>query len=149
MKPRSERLEVVLSLEQRREDQALDGLNRSRQRMQQQQAQLDELRRYQADYREQIRQGQKGVVSVSKLQGWQAFIAQLDQAIRSQEQQVRQSIDAFEKARDVWREAYERKKGMARHIEACRAEEQRVRDQREQKQLDEAANRLHARRRLT
>lgn len=149
MKPRSERLEVVLSLEQRREDQALDGLNRTRQHLQQQQHQLDELRRYQADYRDQMRRGQQGVVSVTKLQGWQAFIAQLDQAIVSQEQQVRKAVEVFEKARDVWREAYERRKGMARHIEACRAQEQRQQDLRDQKQADEAANRMHARRRLT
>ncbi|TBW59443.1 flagellar export protein FliJ [Marinobacter halodurans] len=149
MKPRSERLQVVLSLEQRREDQALDVLNQARQQMQQQQRQLDELRRYQADYREQMRRGQQGVVSISKLQGWQAFIAQLDNAIHSQEKQARKAVEAFEKARDAWREAYERRKGMARHIEACRAQEQRHQDLRDQKQADEAANRMHARRRLT
>lgn len=148
MKPRSERLKVVLDLEQRKEDEALDVMNRARQQVQHHQQQLESLRQYQADYRDQMRQGQQGVVTVSRLQGWQAFIAQLDQAILAEEKQVQRAVMSFEKARDAWREAYERKQGMVRHIEACRAQEQRDQDKREQKALDEAANRIHARRRL-
>ncbi|MDG5498591.1 flagellar export protein FliJ [Marinobacter sp. BGYM27] len=147
MKPRSERLKVVLALEQRKEDQALTVLTAARQKLQSHQQQLDDLKRYQADYRQQMRQGQQGVVSVAKLQGWQAFIAQLDVAISQQEKQVQQATVAFEKARAGWREAYERKQGMSRHIDACKAQELRERDQHEQKQADEAAGRMHARRR--
>lgn len=148
MKPRSERLKVVLDLEQRKEDIALDAMNRARQQLQHHQQQLESLRQYQADYRVQMRQGQQGVVSISRLQGWQAFIAQLDQAILAEEKQFQRAVVIFEKARDGWREAYERKQGMVRHIEACRAQEQREHGKREQKALDEAANRLHARRRM-
>ncbi|BES71974.1 flagellar export protein FliJ [Marinobacter nanhaiticus D15-8W] len=148
MKPRSERLKVVLDLEQRKEDEALDVMNKARQQLQHHQQQLDSLRQYQADYRNQMRQGQQGVVSVSRLQGWQAFIAQLDQAILAEEKQAQRAAVSFEKAREAWRAAYERKQGMVRHIEACRAQEQRDQDKREQKALDEAANRIHARRRL-
>lgn len=148
MKPRSERLKVVLDLEQRKEDAALDVMNKARQQLQHHHQQLESLRQYQADYRNQMRQGQRGVVSISRLQGWQAFIAQLDQAILAEEKQAQRAAVSFEKARDAWREAYERKQGMVRHIEACRAQEQRDGDKREQKALDEAANRIHARRRL-
>lgn len=148
MKPRSERLKVVLDLEQRKEDAALDVMNKARQQLQHHHQQLESLRQYQADYRNQMRQGQRGVVSISRLQGWQAFIAQLDQAILAEEKQAQRAAVSFEKARDAWREAYERKQGMVRHIEACRAQEQRDQDKREQKALDEAANRIHARRRL-
>ncbi|MGP4844939.1 flagellar export protein FliJ [Marinobacter sp. 1Y8] len=147
MKPRSERLQVVLALEQRKENQALDILTAARQALQKHQQQLEELRCYQADYRQQMRQSQQGVVSVVQLQGWQAFIAQLDVAINQQEKQVQQAVVVFEKARTGWREAYERKQGMSRHIDACKAQEQRERDQQEQKQADEAAGRMHARRR--
>lgn len=149
MKPRSERLKVVLDLEQRKEDAALDIMNKARQQLQRHHEQLESLRQYQADYRNQMRQGQQGVVSISRLQGWQAFIAQLDQAILAEEKQAQRAAVSFEKAREAWREAYERKQGMVRHIEACRAQEQRDQGKREQKALDEAANRIHARRRLT
>lgn len=144
---RSRRLEVVLALEKRREQTALDVMTGAREHFQGQQQRLEELRGYQADYRAQMRASQQGVVSVSQLQGWQAFIAQLDQVIEQQERQVRQAQERFDAARRGWQEAYERRRGMDRHIEACRIQEQRERDGREQKQADEAAGRAHARRR--
>ncbi len=144
---RSKRLEVVLALEERREQAALDAMTSARQNLDQQQQRLVELRNYQADYRDQMRKSQQGVVSIPKLQGWQAFIAQLDQVIAQQERQVSQAEARFETARKNWQQAYERRRGMGRHIEACRNQEQRERDQREQKQADEAAGRAFARRR--
>ncbi|WP_166265145.1 flagellar export protein FliJ [Marinobacter caseinilyticus] len=146
---RSKRLEVVLALEQRRENEALDVMAQARQYAQQQQQRLEELHRYQADYRDQMRKSQQGVVSVSRLQGWQAFIAQLDQVIQQQERQVSHALEVLDKRRQDWQQAYERRRGMARHIDACRQQERRDWDIREQKQLDEASGRAHARRRLT
>lgn len=145
---RSKRLEVVLVLEQRRESEALEHMTHARQQVQQHQQRLDELRQYQVDYRVQMRNSQQGVISVSRLQGWQAFIAQLDQVILQQERQVARATEMLDKRRQGWREVYERRQGMARHIDACRAEEQRAADSRDQKQQDEAAGRAHARRRL-
>ncbi|MDX1633470.1 MAG: flagellar export protein FliJ [Marinobacter sp.] len=144
---RSKRLEVVLKLEQRREQAALDAMTAARQNLEQQQQRLVELRSYQADYRKQMRASQQGVVSIPKLQGWQAFIVQLDQVITQQERQVSQAENRFEAARKGWQQAYERRRGMERHIETCRQQEERERDQREQKQADEAAGRAFARRR--
>lgn len=144
---RSRRLEVVLALEQRREDAALDELTNARQQLQQQQQRLDQLYEYQADYREQMRNSQQGVVPVSRLQGWQAFITQLDQVIQQQQRQVHTASDQFEQKRQQWRDAYERRRGMARHIEACRNQELREQDLRDQKVQDEVAGRAHARKR--
>ncbi|MEX0605953.1 MAG: flagellar export protein FliJ [Marinobacter sp.] len=145
---RSRRLEVVLALEQRRESEALEHMTRARQQVQQHQHRLEELRQYQADYRTQMRNSQQGVISVSRLEGWQAFISQLDQVIQQQEKQVARSMEVFDKRREDWRAAYDRRQGMARHIDACRMQEQRATDSRDQKQQDEAAGRAHARRRL-
>ena len=144
---RSERLKVVLALEERREQAALETMSSAREQLQHQQQRLQELRGYQADYRVQMRNSQQGVVSVSQLQGWQAFIAQLDQVIEQQESQVRQVEERFDAARRAWQEAYERRRGMERHIEACRNQEEREQDARDQKEADEASGRAHARRR--
>lgn len=143
---RSKRLEVVLALEQRRESEALEHMTRARQQVEQHQQRLDELHQYQVDYRTQMRNSQQGVISVSRLQGWQAFIAQLDQVIQQQERQVGRAMEVLDKRRDDWREAYERRQGMARHIDTCRTQEQRAVDSRDQKQQDEAAGRAHSRR---
>ncbi|MDX1757579.1 MAG: flagellar export protein FliJ [Marinobacter sp.] len=144
---RSKRLEVVLNLEERREQAALDELTAARQRVDQLRQHLDQLRRYQADYREQMRQGQQGVVPVSRLQGWQAFIAQLNQVVAQQELQLQSALKAFEECRAKWQQAYERRRGMERYIASCREREQRAEDAREQKAMDEAAARAVTRRR--
>lgn len=144
---RSRRLEVVLTMEQRRENEALERLAEARRNWEAQQQRLNELKNYHTDYREQIRRSQQGVVQVSQLQGWQAFIAQLDQLILRQERLVAQAAGKMEECRQAWLQAYERRRGMEKYIIRCRDQEQRERDIREQKLLDDAANRQAARRR--
>ncbi|SFM17033.1 flagellar export protein FliJ [Marinobacter zhejiangensis] len=144
---RSKRLEVVLTLEERREKAALEKLAEARQGWERHRQRLDELRSYHADYREQIRRGQQGVVQVRQLQGWQAFIAQLDQVIAQAERQLEQAARVMEESRKVWLLAYERRRGMDKYIVRCREQEQRTQEAKEQKQLDDAASRMLTRRR--
>lgn len=143
---RSRRLAVVLSLEERREQEALERLGEARTLMEQQREQVDNLNRYQQEYRDQIRSSQRGVVQVVRLQAWQAFIAQLDQVIRQQSRQLEQAEKVFEARRQEWQRAWERKRGMEKYIETCRRQEQREQDLREQKLADEAAGRAYQRR---
>ncbi|MCG8516757.1 flagellar export protein FliJ [Marinobacter sp. CA1] len=144
---RSQRLAVVLELEQRREQQALEKLAAARDQWQQHQNQLEELRQYQAGYQQQIRNDQQGTVSVARLQGWQAFVTQLDQVIGQQEIKVQKAKEQMEQCRQDWQQAYERRRGMARFIDSCREQEQRAQDARDQKAMDEAAGRAFGRRR--
>lgn len=138
---RSKRLEVVLTLEQRREQEALALMAKTQERCQTMQQRLDDLNQYQQDYRAQMRESQQGVVAVSRLQVWQAFIAQLEQVIEQQQQQVTQVNATLEERRKNWRQAYERQRGMEKFIASCREQEQRESDSREQKIQDEAAAR--------
>lgn len=147
MKPRSERLQVVLALEQRKEQRALDRMNEVRGQWQAEQDRLAELHTYQQEYHQQMRQQQQGTVPVARLQGWQSFIARLDVLIRDQQTRVEQAAQRVEQARQQWLQAWERRQGMERYIDTCRAQEQHVRDQAEQKQADEAAARQFSRRR--
>ncbi|KEF31926.1 MAG: flagellar export protein FliJ [Gammaproteobacteria bacterium] len=143
---RSKRLAVVLTLEERKEQEALERMGEAREAVDQQRQQVDNLNRYQQEYRDQIRNSQQGVVQVSRLQAWQAFIAQLDQVIRQQQQQLEKAEQVFEARRLEWQQAWERKRGMEKYIESCRQQEQRDQDIREQKLADEAAGRAFARR---
>lgn len=144
---RSRRLEVVLSLEERREQAALETMAAARKAWEAQHQRLEELQRYQQEYRNQVRGSQQGTVPVSRLQGWQAFIAQLDQVIQQQERQLAQAQVRLDDCRQAWQQAYERRRGMEKYITACRNQEQRAQDQKEQKLSDEAAGRAHSRRR--
>ncbi|TYC58110.1 flagellar export protein FliJ [Marinobacter sp. BW6] len=138
---RSRRLEVVLSLEQRKEQEALERMGEARKLAEEQREQVQNLNRYQQEYRDQIRNSQQGVVQVSRLQAWQAFIGQLDQVIRQQQKQLEQAEKVFEARKQEWQQAWERRRGMEKYIETCRQQEQKEQDLREQKLSDEAAGR--------
>lgn len=143
---KSQRLAVVLSLEERKEQEALKRMGDARKLVDQQREQVENLNRYQQEYRQQIRDSQQGVVQVSRLQAWQAFIAQLDQVIGQQQAQLDQAQKVFELRRQEWQQAWERRRGMEKYIDTCRQQELRAQDLREQKLSDEAAGRAFNRR---
>lgn len=144
---RSQRLEVVLKLEEQKEHRALEKMAAAQKAHEAQRQQIDNLERYQQEYRDQIRANQHGVVAVSRLQAWQAFIAQLDQVIVQQQTVLDQTRAKLDACREQWRQAWERRRGMEKYIGTCRRQEQQEIDAREQKLADEAANRSYQRRR--
>ncbi len=148
MARQSERLKVVLELEQRREQAALEQFQAAQELLRQQTDRLSQLERYQGEYQDQLRNdGATGPIPVSRLQTGHAFISQLGQAIAGQYRQIEKARRDFEQAREQWQKAWERREGMARFIETCRERERREDDRREQKALDEAASQQFARRR--
>ena len=143
---RSQRLQTVLSLEKRKEQEALERMGEARDQAEAHREQVANLEQYQQEYRNQIRASQQGVVPVARLQAWQAFIGQLDQVIAQQEKQLQQAEQLFGARRQEWLQAWERRRGMEKYIETCRQQEQREQDLREQKLADEAAGRAFVRR---
>lgn len=143
---RSRRLEPVLALEERKEQEALERMGEARKQAEAHREQVENLERYQQEYRDQIRANQQGIVPVARLQAWQAFIAQLDQVIAQQNRQLQQAEQVFEVRRKEWQQAWERRRGMEKYIESCRQQEQRDQDMKDQKLADEAAGRAFARR---
>lgn len=147
MMPRSQRLQVVLTLEERKEQQALDRMSEAREQLQAEQQRHEELLQYQQEYHQQMRSQQQGPVFANQLQGWQSFITRLDSLIRGQMERITRAEQVFEQARVAWQQAWERRRGMEKYIATCREQEQSARDSAEQKQADEAAARQFSRRR--
>ena len=144
---RSQRLQVVLKLEEQKEHLALEKMAEAQKAHETQRQQIDNLERYQQEYRDQIRANQHGVVAVSRLQAWQAFIAQLDQVIVQQQTVLDHARARLDSCRGEWQKAWERRRGMEKYVETCRRQEQQEMDAREQKLADEAASRTYQRRR--
>ncbi|TGN41224.1 flagellar export protein FliJ [Marinobacter confluentis] len=144
---RSQRLLVVLRLEEQKEQRALEKMAEAQKAHEAQRQQIANLEGYQQEYRNQIRANQQGVVPVSRLQAWQAFIAQLDQVIVQQRTVLEQAQAKLDARREDWQKAWERRRGMEKYIETCRRQEQQELDAREQKLADEAASRAYQRRR--
>lgn len=138
MKP-SDRLAVVLQLEQRREDEALVQMRQARQQWDSQIARGEELQRFHGEYQQQLRDASQGRADLIKIQSLQRFIQQLSSGIVQQQQRILYAQHQYERTRQVWLQAHERRLGMARHIDQLRLQEAGARDRAEQKQQDEAA----------
>ncbi|MEQ6886932.1 flagellar export protein FliJ [Salicola sp. Rm-C-2C1-2] len=145
MKRRSQRLQVVLEIEDRKEQAARERFQATQQALAEQQQRLEELERYHGEYQQQIRDEASGTTSAARLQAGQQFISQLVAAIGQQQQQVDRHRETMEQARQQWQQARERREGMARYIETCRQREAREDERQEQKMLDEASNQRFAR----
>lgn len=142
---RSERLKVVLQMEERREEAAREAMQDALKAYEREQGRLAELGQYHSDYEDQARRQRHGPQTSRQLLGWQQFISQVDQAIAQQTAQVERLQKRFEQTREFWRAAWEKREAMARHIQQCRVQERQDADRREQKVVDEAANLRYAR----
>lgn len=137
---RSDRLKIVLEMEERREQAARKGMQAALHAYETEHGRLQELIQFHDEYQNQIRQQQRGPQSSQTLLGWQGFISQLSQAIDQQQAQLQRLKIRLDDTRSAWRAAWEKREAMARHIGDCRTQEQQGRDRREQKIADEAAN---------
>ena len=142
---RAKRLAPVVEMAERDEREAAKKLGQCQGLVGQAEMQLGELERYRADYQQQwISQGQQGV-SGQWLINYQRFLAQLETAIGQQ----RQSLDWYRKnlskAREIWQQRYARLEGLRKLVQHYIQEAQQIEDKREQKLLDELAQRLQSR----
>jgi flagellar FliJ protein len=105
---------------------------------------LGELERYRADYQQQwIEEGKRGV-SGQWLMNYQRFLSQLESAIGQQLQSVKWHRDNLDKARAAWQQRYARLEGLRKLVQRYLDEARAADDKREQKLLDELAQRLPA-----
>ncbi|HCG1337343.1 TPA: flagella biosynthesis chaperone FliJ [Pseudomonas aeruginosa] len=141
MEKRAARLAPVVDMASKAERDAATLLGRCQQQLLAAQQKLAELERYRNDYQQQwISQGQKGV-SGQWLMNYQRFLSQLETAVAQQANSVTWHREAVDKARLNWQERYARLEGLRKLVERYLEEARQAEDKREQKQLDELAQR--------
>ncbi|MBH9311674.1 flagella biosynthesis chaperone FliJ [Pseudomonas aeruginosa] len=141
MEKRAARLAPVVDMASKAERDAAPQLGRCQQQLLAAQQKLAELERYRNDYQQQwISQGQKGV-SGQWLMNYQRFLSQLETAVAQQANSVTWHREAVDKARLNWQERYARLEGLRKLVERYLEEARQAEDKREQKQLDELAQR--------
>jgi flagellar FliJ protein len=139
---RAARLAPVVDMAERAEREAATQLGRCQAQVQQAKLQEAELERYRNDYQEQwINEGQRGV-SGQWLMNYQRFLSQLESAIAQQRNSVAWHQSNLDKARDNWQQRYARLEGLRKLVQRYQDEARRIEDKREQKLLDELAQRL-------
>ncbi|MCY1432567.1 Flagellar FliJ protein [compost metagenome] len=142
---RAARLAPVVEMAERAEREAARMLGRCQGQLTQAEMKLGELERYRGDYQQQwIEEGRRGV-SGQWLMNYQRFLSQLESAIGQQLQSVKWHRDNLDKARAAWQQRHARLEGLRKLVQRYLDEARAADDKREQKLLDELAQRLPAR----
>jgi flagellar FliJ protein len=141
---RAARLAPVIDMAERAEREAARALGRTQSLLSQAEVKLGELERYLGDYQQQwLTQGRQGV-SGQWLMGYQRFLSQLETAIGQQRQAVSWHLNSVNKARELWQQRYARLEALRKLVQRYQQEARQAEDKREQKMLDELAQRLSA-----
>ena len=110
------------------------------------QGRLRDLEYYCGEYAKGWTQRGEQGVGREWLMNYQRFMAQMEVALEQQRQTVSWHSQSIDKARESWRERYQRLEALRKLIEKYRQEAQARADRQEQKLLDELSQRAHAQR---
>lgn len=142
---RAARLAPVIAMAERAEREAALQLGHCQGLLSQAEVKLGELEHYRSDYQQQwIDEGQRGV-SGQWLMNYQRFLSQLETAIGQQRNTMEWHRNNVQKVRDVWQQRYARLEALRKLVQRYQDEARRAEDKREQKLLDELAQRLTGR----
>jgi len=142
---RAKRMQVVLTLAERSEEQAGQQLNQCQAQVAVEVEQLQQLDEYAAQYLG-IYSGRKTAVKPQELIAYSSFIQRLGQARKEQEARLARVQAQMERLRQAWRVAHQRCKSIKELIERLQHEENALLDKRLQKELDELVGQAYIRR---
>ena len=137
--PRAKRMEVVLTLAVRHEDEAAKKLSQFRDQLAQEELQLADLRDYAAQYlhaQAELREG----VSAHELINYSSFINRVNEACRDQEAKVERYKTIFGSLQQQWRAKHQKRKSIEDLIARLKQEDNLLLDKRLQKELDELSS---------
>ncbi|RKZ80524.1 MAG: flagellar export protein FliJ [Gammaproteobacteria bacterium] len=99
--------------------------------------QLEELQRYQGEYLARLRSGDVISMSAQKVLELRGFLAQLDQAIIAQQQQVNTSLEVLQQQQQQWKKVRSKEQAMQSLVSRYHQEEVRIEIKKEQQDSDE------------
>lgn len=104
-------------------------------------AKLTELESYKAEYEQAFTERAGRGIGATELRDYQAFLAKLAEAIKQQQALVNRARADHQAERSKWQDALKRSKALGHVVERWRAEERHVTERREQREMDERAQR--------
>ncbi|WKJ91838.1 flagellar export protein FliJ [Methylomonas montana] len=138
---KSQRMKVLVDLQARQEHEALEALGISQKKLQDQQAQLENLQNYRVEYLGKFAVRQQAGINVSQFTEFRAFVDKLDKAIEGQLQTVTAHERGVQRARKHWEELHQRTKSLQKVSDLALVEEMKVEQKREQAEQDDRAAR--------
>ena len=137
----------MLKLEQNREQQKVKALGEARSLVAVHAEKLQQLIEYRAEYELMVSQEGRQGIAASRLQGYHQFLNRLSTAIAQQQEQLELVQQKEQLAQNKWFDQRGAVKRMDSLIERNVHQERKEEDSREQKMLDEQAQRLQRSRR--
>ncbi len=133
----SKRLEPVKRVAESREKDAARALGDSQRRMRDQEAKLEDLRRYHREYLGRFQSAAEQGMTASQMQEYRAFLEKLDLAIREQEKVVRASKTDCDSKKEHWQQKHVRTKALGKVMDRFRTAEKREVEKKEQNETDD------------
>jgi flagellar FliJ protein len=138
---RSQRMKPVMRVAESREQEAAKRLGEWVQLLEERKAQLVQLCQYRDEYNQYFQRSGVGGVTAGRLLSLQDFLAQLNAAITQQEQLIVQTEHTCQLKRHEWLQARGKTKTIDKVVERYVREEMQHAAKREQKEIDEFAQR--------
>lgn len=133
----SKRLKPVQRVAESREKDAARELGDSQRRMRDQEAKLDNLKRYHQEYLERFQSTARQGMAASQMQEYRAFLEKLDQAIRAQEKVVEASKGECVTRKEHWQQKHVRTQALGKVMDRFKSVEDKQVEKREQNETDD------------
>ncbi len=102
---RHQKLEPVIKIKQRREQQAGQQLQKTSSQRQHHMQLLDQLTGYRTEYLQRMDRVLKQGVGVEQLSGYRSMLAELDAALEQEQVALQWAENDWQQAREVWQQA--------------------------------------------
>ena len=142
---RAKRMQVVLTLAERNEEQAAQQLSKFTQQVEAEAEQLRQLDEYAAQYLDTYT-NRKTAVRPQELIAYSGFIQRLGDARKEQQARLDRFKLQLERLRQMWRIAHQKTKSIKELITRLQHEENALLDKRLQKEMDELVGQAYIRR---
>lgn len=144
--PRVRRMAPVLDMALDEERKAARTLGECQQQLAEADGRLRDLEHYAGEYEKGWTQRGSQGVGRDWLVNYQRFMSQMQSAIEQQKQTLEWHQQSLERARENWRQRYQRVEALRKLIERYQEEARARADKQEQKLLDELTQRLFSHR---
>jgi len=142
MMRKSQRLQVIVDLNENNEKKALEVLGKAQIKKQSLQTQLESLIVYRQEYKDKYQSITKIGVNISQLLEFRAFISKLDKAIEEQEQEISDIEKTVIHVRAAWERQHQKTKSLQKVYGAARKEEIKQENKKEQNEQDDRSTRI-------
>lgn len=136
---RATRMQVVVALALRQEEEAAKKLGQFRDQVAQEERQLVELRDYAAQYLQAQGELRQGILA-HELINYSNFINRLNEACREQETKVARYHTLLQSLQQQWRVKHQKRKSIEELIARLQQEDNILLDKRLQKEMDELSS---------